>query len=441
MKKTNLSNFATNPRAAAAQVLLQVVSHQRSLTDVLNELPKHQAEISLVKAICYGTLRWYYQLNEITKLLVSQPLKNKDADIHLLLLIGLFQLIYLKTPQHAAVTQTVEAVRELNKQWATRLVNGVLRTFLRDPHKYQNPATQSISALYAHPQWLIKAFQQAWPKDWQEILSANNQHPPLCLRINRLQTSRDDYLKNLAEQEIAASTVPNVASAVIITTPQNIQHLYGFNTGQFSVQDSAGQLVAQFLNLAPKQRVLDACCAPGGKTMHILETQPDISELIAIDIDGHRLEKAKENWLRLKLSDCITWITADAKDTNAWWDGRLFDRILLDAPCSATGVIRRHPDIKLLRKSDDIKNFTQQQIALLEKLWPLLAVNGLLLYTTCSILPEENSQVISYFLANHPDAEEKKIQEKFGLTTEPGLQILPGMNNMDGFYFARLIKK
>ncbi len=428
-----------NPRATAARILTQVIHEQRSLTQLLAELSSRQPEISLVKALCYGVLRWYFKLDFLLQPFLAKPIKAKDADINVLLLIGLYQILYLKTPAHVAVMQTVAAARDLKKPWATRLINGVLRAFLRaQKDKPDNSAEPSLVAEFSHPQWFIAAVQTAWPQDWQSILIANNQHPPLCLRVNLLQISVEQYLDNLAERQITALAVPQIPAALILETPQDVTQLPGYHAGQFSVQDAAAQLAAQWLDLAPGQRVLDACAAPGGKTLHLLEKQPDLAEIVALDIQASRLKKAQENWQRLRLPNVIRWITADAMKTDAWWDRKPFERILLDAPCSATGVIRRHPDIKVLRKLEDITKLAAQQTLLLEALWPLLSMNGLLLYTTCSILPEENEQVILQFLLRHPEARERKLPDISATQTQVGRQILTGFNHMDGFYYAAL---
>ncbi len=373
-----------NPRSIAALILSQVIYDKRSLSfalaSVLEKYPSHR-QTNLIKELCYGVLRWYFRLDALLKQLLPKPLKAKDHDIQMLLLIGLYQILYLRISDHAAVSETVEAARELKKVWATKLINGVLRNFLRQRETLINKIESISTAHYAHPQWFINATQESWPNDWQNILLANNEHPPLCLRVNALKINRTDYLKKLADANIEATPSHYTSQGIILKTPMPVENIPGFLQGEVSVQDNAAQLAADLLELAPEQRILDACAAPGGKTAHILEIQPALKELIAIDQDPQRLQKIKENLDRLNLS--ATLIADDASQPNRWWDNHLFDRILLDAPCSATGVIRRHPDIKILRQMSDISALAQQQLDLLTALWPLLKPKGILLYLFC----------------------------------------------------------
>lgn len=430
----------TNPRATAVNILFQVIENQRSLT-FSSDLDLKNTPTSLIKELCFGVCRWYFRLTLLADALLGKPLKAKDQDIYLLILLGLYQLLYLRIPEHAAVLETVEAARNLRKPWATALINGVLRTFLRQREALLLRADNTLVGRYAHPQWMCDCIATAWPNHWEAILSANNQYPPLSLRINRLKTTREDYLKKLADADIPANEVPNTPWAIILQRPQEVTQLPGFHQGQFSVQDSAAQFAASLLMLEPKQRVLDACAAPGGKTTHILETEPELSELIAIDKEESRAKMIKDNVARLCPTPVLKCVVADATQTAHWWDGNCFDRILIDAPCSGTGVIRRHPDIKLLRHIEDIATLAQQQQALLEALWPTLKPGGILLYATCSIFPEENTQVIQAFLAMHTDAQEYEIEGTWGNAMHPGRQIITGQENYDGFYYARLVKK
>lgn len=429
-----------NPRAIAARIITQVIVDKRSLTQAFTELPKDQRELGLIKMLCFGVLRWYLRLDSISKQLLSKPLKAKDSDIKLLLLIGLFQILYLDTPHHVAVSQTVEATRSLGKPWATELINAVLRNFIRQSTIIQPKIDQAPSALYSHPDWLIAKIQHAWPEQWESILVANNQYPPLHLRVNQCKSTRTDYLKRLHQQNLEAEALPYCDTAILLKTPQDVHLLPGFSDGLFSVQDDAAQLAAGLLDLRPQQRILDACAAPGGKTTHIAEMCGDVAEIAAIDSVASRLDRAKDNWRRLALTTPITWITEDVEKTGLWWNGQLFDRILLDAPCSATGVIRRHPDIKWLRMEQDIQVLSQQQLRLLNALWPLLKPGGLLLYVTCSVLPEENNQVIAQFRKTHLEAKEKVISASWGIPCEHGRQILPGVGGLDGFYYACMEK-
>lgn len=428
-----------NPRVIAAKTLAEIIGNKKSLTPTLEKhLPKAISDHALIKVLCFGALRFYFQIIAIIEKLVEKPLKTKDIDIQMLLLLGLYQIIHMRIPEHAAVSETVNAARELKKPWATKLLNACLRKFLREQAALLAELEEIPSAHYAHPNWLITQIQNAWPNQWQAILGANNQQPPLCLRINQQKISRSEYLKILLQHEIAANPAPFTKNGLVIQSPRNITDLPGFHEGFFSVQDSAAQLSAELLELKPGQRILDACAAPGGKTAHILETESLIAELVAIDLDEKRLSKISDNLSRLGLHAKL--IAADAAIVATWWDGNLFDRILLDAPCSSTGVIRRHPDIKVLRQPNDIQQYAQQQIHLLKSLWPLLKPGGFLLYATCSIMPEENTYIINRFLSETKDAKEKIISAGWGTKQSVGRQILPETMGMDGFYYACINK-
>lgn len=427
-------------RTAAAKVLAQVLGKGRSLGGILPpalaQLRK-DGERALAQEMCYGVLRWYPRLAALVERLLSKPLKERDADVRSLLLLGLYQIIYMRVPDHAAVTETVAAARDLGKPWAGGLVNAVLRNYLRDSAHLLEEVDQNEAAALAHPAWLLELIKHAWPRDWQAIVTANNQRPPMALRVNAQHRERDAYLRMLVDDGIAAFPAPYTTHGVILEQPTDVERLPGFNEGWVSVQDSAAQLAAELLDVQPGQRVLDACAAPGGKAAHILESQPGI-DLTALDSDAARLKRVDENLRRLQLQARL--IEGDAAQPAAWWDGVMYDRILLDAPCSATGVIRRHPDIKILRRPDDIAALAELQGRMLQALWPLLKPGGMFLYATCSILPQENEQQITRFLAAQTDACEKAIDASWGNPGEAGRQILPGENNMDGFYYACLQK-
>ena len=401
-----------NLRAAAANVLCDVMEGA-SLADTL---PKHSAKFkdprdqAFLQALSYGVCRWYFKLDAILQLLLDRPLNSKDQDIYCLLLVGLYQLIEMRVPPHAAVAETVDGTRSFKKIWAKGLVNAVLRNYQRRTQEINKKIQTNLKAVYSHPTWMMDFVKKDWPQDWEDILIANNQHPPFSLRINQNKISQQHYLQKLAAQEISAQMIPEARSGVTLAIAQDVVSLPGFAQGEFSVQDGAAQLAAELLMLEPNQRVLDACAAPGGKTTHILELQPMLKEVVAIDNDNMRLATVKENLQRLQLSAELT--CADAGNIEQWWDGKLFDRILLDAPCSASGVIRRHPDIKLLREVGDVANLAKEQLRLLAALWTVLKPNGLLVYATCSIYTEENSHVLESFLASHADAKEEKIQAR-----------------------------
>ena len=440
MKKSDVSS-----RTVAVGVLLDVIVGGQSLTRaLLKATDKVDAkDLGLVKELCYGTLRWYYQLNAIASTLLNKPLKNKDQDIHILILLGLYQLEHLSIAPHAVLSQTVEAAKKLKKDWAKGLVNALLREFQRKQQQIFSQLDSNSAASFAHPGWLYDMLKTAWPAYWQAILDANNQRPPMCLRVNKLQADRQAYLDQLSDNGHDAQGLMYAAEGIKLTLPVSVDKLPGFNAGLVSVQDGAAQLAAKLLQLEPDFRVLDACAAPGGKTCHILETQNSIKRLIALDVDKGRVEQIVDNLSRLQLNDTqqIELVVGDAADAEKpWWDGELFDRILLDAPCSATGVIRRHPDIKMLRQARDISELVKCQAHMLEVLWACLKPGGKLLYATCSILPQENDRQISAFLRQHTDAKEDIIDADWGHKMDAGRQILPGEEEMDGFYYARLIK-
>lgn len=428
-------------RAAATSILFEVIKNGRSLSDALQEglknFPNAPRDQAFIKAICYGVCRWYYPLNAIADLLIEKPLKEKDQDVHILVLVGLYQLIDMRIPDYAAVGETVAVTKKMKKIWAEKLVNGVLRQYQRVAAECDAEIQNNPVAVYSHPEWLIDAIEACAPERWESILDENNEHPPFALRVNTKHQSRAEYLQRLSESAIEASIIPETTAGIILETPIDVSSLPGFAEGDVSVQDGAAQLAAELLMVEAGQRVLDVCAAPGGKTAHILELQSDI-EMVAVDCDKHRLDTVRENLERLKLSaECIC---ADAGDVSAWWDGKLFDRILLDAPCSASGVIRRHPDIKLLRRESDIATLALEQARILNSVWQTLKSGGMLLYATCSIFHEENDLIIKSFLDKHPDAIEEKIEASWGEAREVGRQIFPGMHKMDGFYYARIKK-
>lgn len=421
-----------NLRAKASHIIFQVIVEGRSLSDSLaNLVTKDSRDSAFIQAICYGVCRFYERLAAILQLLLDKPLKEKDRDIYCLLLVGLYQLSEMRVAPHAAIAETVNATKVLKKPWAKNLVNAILRQYQRHPELSAN--IQQKEAEFAHPLWIIKKIQKAWPNDWEAILTANIQHPPFSLRINQKKTSRDNYLRHFHQAHVIAET----DSGMILPEPVPVETLPGFSAGEVSVQDGAAQLAAGLLNLKPGLKVLDACAAPGGKTTHILENESSI-QLTAIDHDEKRLDSIRDNLKRLELTaDCLC---NDASTPQEWWNGVQYDRILLDVPCSASGVIRRHPDIKILRREEDIAKLAAVQAKLLDAIWPLLAPGGLLLYATCSIFPEENSDLVQAFLETHADAREERIESGWGKKCLVGKQILPGMHDMDGFYYARLNK-
>jgi 16S rRNA (cytosine967-C5)-methyltransferase len=427
-----------NARLIATRVIFDVVRNGRSLSDALTDTLKktnNTRDHAFIQAMCYGVCRWYFRLDAVLNELLAKPLKEKDEDIHILLLVGLYQLMDMRIPDYAAVGETVAATQLLKKAWAKNLVNGVLRQYQRNAEQINETLKNDDAYRYAHDDWQFDLIKQDWPQHWESILDANNAHPPFSLRVNQRKISREDYCKNLNDIFV----IPETHSGFILEHAVDVDHLPGFFEGDVSVQDGAAQLAAELLMLEPGQSVLDACAAPGGKTAHILELHSDLGKLIAIDKDEQRLKSVNETLERLQLSaDCVC---GDAGDLESWWDGKYFDRILLDAPCSASGVIRRHPDIKLLRQEADIDALVKQQKHLLNTLWQTLKPGGILLYATCSIFHKENDEMMKVFLETHSDAKEEKIHADWGLECVVGRQILPGMQRMDGFYYARLRKK
>ncbi|WP_054893035.1 16S rRNA (cytosine(967)-C(5))-methyltransferase RsmB [Pseudomonas parafulva] len=429
-----------NPRLAAARALAAVLSGKASLNSSLPaQLDKvEERDRGLTQDLAFGTARWQPRLDLLAAQLLQKPFKAADADVQALLLVGLYQLFYTRIPAHAAIGETVGCADKLKKPWAKGLLNAVLRRAQREGEELLTGMERDPVVRTAHPRWLQKSLKAFWPEQWEAICAANNAHPPMILRVNRRHHSRDAYLALLAEAGIGASACTFSRDGILLAEACDVRGLPGFADGWISVQDEAAQLSADLLELAPGQRVLDACCAPGGKTCHLLEAEPGLAQMVAIDLEAKRLARVRENLDRLKLDAEL--IACDARDTASWWDGKPFQRILLDAPCSATGVIRRHPDIKLTRQAEDIPALAALQGELLDALWPTLEVGGMLLYATCSSLPTENTEVIDAFLARTPGARELDLATEAGLRQPHGRQLLAQEGGHDGFYYAKLIK-
>lgn len=411
----------------------------RSLSDLMPSALETVAarDRALLQELCYGTIRWLLRLQAVTQRLLQRPLKRRDRVIELLILVGLYQLLHMRVPAHAAVTETVEAVRVLGRPWAAGLVNGVLRRFQREHETLLAAVDSDQGHRFAHPRWLMEAVREAWPERWEAILDAANARPPMTLRVNRGRIDREAYGELLQQAGVAATPLAAVASALVLERPLEVDALPGFAEGLVSVQDAGAQLAAELLAPQAGQRVLDACAAPGGKSGHILELAPEV-ELTAVDLDGQRLERVRENLRRLRFKADL--YVGDAAAPAGEWAAPGYDRILLDVPCFATGVIRRHPDIKLLRRSDDIPALVRRQAQILDNIWPLLKPGGILLYATCSLLPVENEQQLERFLARQRDARERTIDAAWGHVRTVGRQTLPGEESMDGFYYAVLQK-
>lgn len=434
---------AVNIRALAAKCCYSVIDQGRSLAD---ELPKQQDKVAakdkgLLQEICYGVLRYLPELEHDVRGLMQKPLTGKQRVFHFLLLVGVYQIKYMRIPDHAAVSETVAATNTLKNSHMKSLVNGVLRNIVRASEAVSEKKKEPLSdaLIYNHPGWFIKKIQQVYPDKWQQILNANQQKPPMWLRANQQHHTSADYQKLLTAADISVNSVEPLSEAIELSRPTDVTKLPGFEQGWVSVQDGAAQQAARLLECQSGDVVLDCCAAPGGKTCHILEQTPNIASMTAIDIEASRLVRVEENLTRLGLTAKV--IAADAANAKTWWQGQLFDRILLDAPCSGTGVIRRHPDIKWLRKASDIDALVILQQQILRETWSLLKPGGTLLYATCSILPQENSEQIKHFIENNTDAHLLSIdcadeESKYSI----GWQLLPGEKNMDGFYYAKLLK-
>ncbi len=424
------------PRAAAARSLAQTLEQGRSLAETLPPALARLApgDRALCQDLCYGVLRWHCRLLALADALLQR--RPREGDLLALLLVGLYQLEYQSTAPHAAVSQTVEAARELGRGWATGLVNGVLRRFTRERARLAEAVDRDPARRLAHPPWLLERLQADWPEHWQEIARQNNLRPPMTLRVNRRRWDLAAARAALAAAGLEAQPVPGAADALVLARPRPVDELPGFADGRVSVQDAAAQLAASLLGPQPGERILDACAAPGGKTGHLLE-RADL-DLLALDQAPARLSRVAENLERLGLAAELR--AGDAGSPGDWWDGRPFQRILVDAPCSGSGVIRRHPDIKWLRRPADPAALATEQARLLAGLWPTLAPGGKLVYSTCSVLAEENEAVVRRFMEEHPDAAALPVVLPGGVARGAGAQVLPAPH-LDGFYYAVLQRR
>lgn len=431
-------------RADAARAVDAVVSHGRSLDDALAEARTPPADRPLMHLLAYGAIRRHFRLREHIDRLLQRPLKRRDGVVAALLAVGIYQLTETRVPQHAAVSLTVEAARLLRRPKLAPLVNAVLRNFLRAGGADQPPRGEE--SRYNHPLWMIERLRGDWPDRWQQILEANDRRAPMWLRVNSRHGTPGDYLARLpaaADEASGHTLLPGFDSALKLASPMPADTLPGFDQGDVSVQDAAAQLAAPWLLADGGRRILDACAAPGGKTGHLLELAGADAALTAIDIERDRLARVEETLDRLGGS--ATVVEADASIPQDWWDGEPFDRILLDVPCSATGVIRRHPDIKLLRRAADVDGLASRQRSMLDALWSVLAPGGRLLYVTCSVLEAENSAVVTDFLRKQADASERQVLPDYNIRDlmyrrRSGFQVLPGDHDLDGFYYACLEK-
>lgn len=428
-------------RAAVARVLASVLDGE-SLQTALPAAVSAGRDLPQVQAICFGALRGFVRLDALLALLLDRPLKAKDRMLRGLLLAGLFELGDGKTPDHAVVAETVNACAKLNLGYARGLVNAVLRRYLRERASLEASVDEQEHVRLGQPLWLHKALVQDWPHHWHSIATASNAHPPMWLRVNRRAGTVDDYREALARAGFDGVERHSFAvDALRLREPVPVSELPGFTEGKVSVQDAGAQIAAQLLSAAVGARVLDACAAPGGKTAHIAERCDDQCDLLAVDISEARLVRVEETTERLRLTN-VEICKGDASKPQDWWDGKQFDRILLDVPCSATGVIRRHPDIRLLRRASDIGALAERQQRMLEATWPLLKPGGQLLYCTCSVLRAENEHVVAAFRNNTPGVTPLPLPGAMpGVKAGAGRQILPGETDMDGFYYAYLAKE
>ncbi|KPK57648.1 MAG: hypothetical protein AMJ59_18385 [Gammaproteobacteria bacterium SG8_31] len=426
-------------RAEAARVIADVVGRGRNLDRALMpalEAIEDRRDKAFLQAICYGVVRFYPRLDRILAELLERPLRPRDIQLRTLILAGLYQISSMDVPDHAAVAESVDAAVAIRRPRAKGLVNAVLRRYARERLQIDARVMETPEGRWSHPPWIVERLMADWPDAWEGVLTANNEPPPMWLRVNRSKIDRDAYLKGLAQEASAGSCAPE---SVLLRDPVPVEGLAGFAEGMVSVQDAAAQLAAHLLGACPGERVLDACSAPGGKAAHVLELCPQV-ELDALEIDEGRLTSMRATFDRLDLRPRV--IHGDASCPEDWWDGSPYDRILVDAPCTASGVIRRHPDIKLLRRESDISRLAGHQGQILDRLWPLLRPGGRLLYATCSVFREENQNQVVAFLDRTADASQGLFEENpgWGVVAGPGRQVLPGEAGMDGFYYACLIK-
>ncbi|ENF6042904.1 16S rRNA (cytosine(967)-C(5))-methyltransferase RsmB [Citrobacter amalonaticus] len=428
-------NKKLNLRSMAAQAVEQVVEQGHSLSNVLPPLQQKVSDKdkALLQELCFGVLRTLSQLDWLINKLMSRPMTGKQRTVHYLIMVGFYQLLHTRIPPHAALAETVEGAVAIKRPQLKGLINGVLRQFQRQQEVLLAEFASS-DARFLHPGWLLKRLQKAYPTQWEAIIDANNQRPPMWLRVNRIHHTRDNWLALLENAGMKGFTHPDYPNAIRLETAAPVHTLPGFDEGWVTVQDASAQGCVAFLAPQNGEHILDLCAAPGGKTTHILEAAPE-ANVLAVDVDEQRLSRVYDNLKRLGMKATVK--QGDGRFPAQWCGEQQFDRILLDAPCSATGVIRRHPDIKWLRRDRDITELAKLQAEILDAVWPHLKSGGTLVYATCSVLPEENSQQVHAFLQRTTDA----MLSETGTPEMPGLQNLPGAEDGDGFFYAKLIKK
>ena len=422
-------------RVLATRVVDAVMHRGRSRkAELATNLPRIEdvRDRALLEAMCFAVLRSRARSEAALAAWMAKPLGHADNELRALLHVGFAQLVVMELPPHAALSATVEAVRALGRPHQDKLVNALLR-------RAQREGLPAVSADALWPAWLRKQVREDWPEQADAIFAASQREAPLWLRVNQRRGTRDAYRQRLADVGIAAEPVDGMADALVLDAPVATALLPGFAEGDVSIQDGAAQRVADlFRDLPPGARVLDMCAAPGGKTAHLLERDPSL-QVLALDVDERRLQRVRETLERVGLGAQMR--AADATDAASWWDGRLFDAVLLDAPCSATGIVRRQPDVLLHRRSEDVAALAALQARMLDAAWRVLRPGGLLVYTTCSILRVENALQVETFFRRHADAEPVPAAQAWGLRDSAGAQRFPGEAMMDGFFYAGLRKR
>ncbi len=429
-------------RLQAVWWLTSVIKDGRSVNELLaTPTDVQSANTAFAKHILFGSLRYFHHIKAILDQLLDKPLKRKDVDIFCILISGIYQLKYLSVPDHAAISESVDLAKEIKKKWASGLINAVLRGYQREQKAIDEKLQKAETYQFSHPNWIINQLKIDWPEHYTKILTANNERAPMTIRVNTSVISRAEYQQRLEDQLIDSKEHPIAEDALVLNEPCDVYALPGFTDGKVTLQDAAAQLVVEILDLSPNMNVLDGCSAPGGKTTHILQREPS-TKLTSVEKSTTRLEKIIKALSRFKMDDDpfnVNLLNVDFLDYKNWWDGELFDRILIDVPCSASGVIRRNPDIKFHRKKTDIPSLIDIQKKILNAAWQLLKPGGKLVYATCSVFKDENENQIKQFLKGK-DATLVDIQFKDNQTLGFGYQIFPGQLQMDGFYFCALQK-
>ncbi|WP_130620688.1 16S rRNA (cytosine(967)-C(5))-methyltransferase RsmB [Dyella amyloliquefaciens] len=429
----------TDTRALAAQALADVALRGASLRDAMERYAPRLADArdrALLMALLSDGSRWWLRFDPALDRLLDKPLRQKEPAIHALLVLGLVQLEILQLPDYAAVAATVQAAKALQRPRHAGLVNAVLRRWQRERVELLAALDAKPQTRHAHPAWLAKAITRDWPEQADAVMAADNREPPLMLRVNRRRTDRESLIERLRLDGYTADAHPWLADGIVLPHSTDVTRMPGFAAGEFAVQDGAAQIAGDLADLHRAQRVLDACAAPGGKACHLLERE-DIA-LTALEFDPKRAQRITQNLERLGLKADV--VIGDAGEPSAWWDGKAFDRIFIDAPCSATGVLRRRPDVRLHRRDSDIAPLVAQQQRILDALWPLLAPGGKLVYITCSLLRTENEAVVSRWLEGRQDARAVSFSLPAGQPAAVGWQVLPGDGDLDGMYYAVLEK-